>query len=164
MWYIMLLGSLLRFLTKRVNSWRLKHRRHVGQLHVCSFRRHTLSIRHRVMLVLMWFRCYSTYHLFSALFNIISVSTVKEEQSKLYLKLKYFIIWPSIVHCHSMSYICETIPAAVGNIDGSSLEMYKPSKVQQQQYFSGHTIRFIHRLWLTIQVKSEILNVMLSDI
>ena len=46
------------------------------------------------LLVLMWYRCYSTYHLFSALFNIISVSTVKEEiwtlVSKLYLKLKIF--------------------------------------------------------------------------
>ena len=146
----MLLGSLLRFLTKRVNSWRLKHRRHVGQLHVCSFRRHTLSIKHRVMLVLMWFRCYSTNDMCSALFNIISVSTVKEEQwtlvPKLYLKLKYFIIWPSIVQWHSMSYICGTIPAVVGNIDGSSFEIYRPSNVQQQQqYLSGHTIRFIHR-------------------
>ena len=121
----------------------------IGRLHVCPFRGHTLSIKHRVMLVLMWFRCYSTYHLFSALFNTISVSTVKEEQwtlvPKLYLKLKYFIIWPSIVQWHSMSYSWETIPAAVGNIDGSSLEIYRPSKIQQQQYFSGHTIRFIHR-------------------
>ena len=76
--------------------------------------------------------------MFSALFNIISVSAVKEEiwtlVPKLYLKLKYSIIWQSIVQWHSMSYICEIIPAAVGAIDASSHELYRPSNIQQQQY------------------------------
>ena len=66
-----------------------------------SFRSYTLSIKHRVLLVLMWFLCYSTFHMFSALLNI-SVSTVEEEIRTfipiLYLKLKSFIIWPFIMH------------------------------------------------------------------
>jgi len=66
-----------------------------------SFRSYTLSIKHRVLLVLMWFLCYSTFHMFSALLNI-SVSTVEEEIRTfipiLYLKLKSFIIWPFIKH------------------------------------------------------------------
>ena len=95
-------------------------------VYVCPFRRHTLSINNRVMLVLMWFRCYNTYHRFSTRFNI-SVLTVKEESRTLpilYLKLNSFIIWPYIVQWQRMSYSWEKICAAVGAIDGTSHELF----------------------------------------
>ena len=48
----------------------------VEQLHVFSFRRHILSIKHRVIMVLMWFRCYSTCHMFSALLSALKPLTI----------------------------------------------------------------------------------------
>ena len=74
----------------------MKHRGHYFRFVDILYRLNT-----RVLLVLMWFLCYSTFHMFSALLNI-SVSTVEEEIRTfipiLYLKLKSFIIWPFIMH------------------------------------------------------------------
>ena len=90
---------------------------------------------------MIWLRSYPTYHFLSAMFNI-SISTVKDEIRLLiplfYLKLRNFIVWPSVDEWKSMAYTWEKIPAAVGAIDGTSHEIYRPSDEDQAIYYSGH--------------------------
>ena len=110
-------------------------------LHVSTSRVHSLSPQNRILLVLLWLRSYNTYHMLSALFNV-SVSTVKDEIRTLipvfYLKLKTYITWPTIEEWRNMKETWGKIANAVGAIDGTSHEIYRPSTEPQHLFYSGH--------------------------
>jgi hypothetical protein len=77
------------------------------------------------------------------------VPTVKEEIRTLipvfYLKLKSFIIWPSVVYEIHMGKLF----SAVAAID----EIYRPYYAQQQQYYSGH--RSFHAIHSQVIMQAE---------
>lgn len=66
----------------------------VAFLRVSAHRRHTLSVRNTVLLVMIWLRSYLPYVMLSTLFDV-SISTVKDEIRTLlpvmYLKMKTLI-------------------------------------------------------------------------
>jgi hypothetical protein len=100
----------------------------------------TLSRRNSLLLVVIWLRTYPTYRTLSVFFNI-SVSSVKDTVRGLLPKmdgyLKQFIEWPTINEWQNLRWNWPKIVPAVGAIDGTSHEIYRP-KINQQQYFSGH--------------------------
>jgi DDE superfamily endonuclease/Helix-turn-helix of DDE superfamily endonuclease len=99
-----------------------------------------LSKRNRFMLVFMWLRSYPCYSVLSAMFNI-SVSTIKREirQCLTILDdvLEGYLQWPSIQEWLSLRGAWRRIPMAVGAIDGTSHEIYRPVQ-NQEQFYSGH--------------------------
>uniref|UniRef100_A0A8W8LMU9 DDE Tnp4 domain-containing protein n=1 Tax=Magallana gigas TaxID=29159 RepID=A0A8W8LMU9_MAGGI len=103
--------------------------------------RHLLTPNNRALLFLIWLRCYPTYHMLSSLFNI-SVTTVKEELSSLielfHVYCYQFVSWPTVNEWRQMLNVWQKLPSAVGAIDGTSFEIYRPQTEPQELYYSGH--------------------------
>ena len=110
-------------------------------LHIRTSHAHSLSPQNRILLVLLWLRCYNTYHMLSALFNVC-VSTIQDEIRTLipvfYLKLKTYITWPTVEQWRNMKHTWKNLECAVGAIDGTSHEICRPSNEPQQLFYSGH--------------------------
>jgi len=99
-----------------------------------------LSKENKLLLVFLWLRSYPSYHFLSTLFNI-SVSTVKE-LIKLAIPIldnhfDMFLEWPTITEWENFRNQWPKLPMAVGAIDGTSHEVYRPVH-GQRQYYSGH--------------------------
>lgn len=103
--------------------------------------RHLLTPNNRALLFLIWLRCYPTYHMLSSLFNI-SVTTVKEELSSLielfHVYCYQFVSWPNVNDWRQMLNVWQKLPSAVGAIDGTSFEIYRPKTEPQELYYSGY--------------------------
>jgi hypothetical protein len=88
-----------------------------------------LSHRNRILLFLIWLRCYPTYHVLSTLLDI-SVMTVKDEIHSLIPVLfsicKTFIKWPTGKEWRERINTWSQLPFAVGAIDGTSVKINKP--------------------------------------
>jgi hypothetical protein len=116
--------------------------RHVFQLQGGRAQvRRRLSPNNRALLFLIWLRCYPTYHMLSSLFNI-SVTTIKEELTSLielfHAYCSTFINWPTIAEWREMLHVWSKLPSAVGAIDGTSFEIYRPTTEPQELYYSGY--------------------------
>lgn len=102
---------------------------------------HKLSPRNRVLLYLLWIRTYPSYHMLSMIFDV-SVETVKNEikcMTPIFHNLfASLVTWPSIPEWQSMRNNWPNLPTAVGAIDGTSTEIYRPMIEPQQHYYSGH--------------------------
>ena len=101
-------------------------------------RSHTLSPRNRVMLFLLWLR---SYLMLSSLFNV-SVSTIRDE---IYWcipvfreKYHHLIKWPNLNEWRNLQGCWPKLPFAVGAIDGTSTEIYRPQTEPQELYYSGN--------------------------
>ena len=99
-----------------------------------------LSKRNRVLLTVMWLRIYPTYCMLSSMFGI-SVTCVKSELQRFITlfdnALSTYIQWPSIQDWQMMQGHWPRISIAVGDIDGTSHQIYRPLN-NQQQFYSGH--------------------------
>ena len=116
-------------------------------------REHSLNALNRVLLIMVWIRSYPRYCMLSSIFGI-SKSTVKREiktaMPHFERKLKGFIQWPSVADWQSHRGVWEKIKPAVGAIDGTSHQIYRPSVEPQEQYFSGH--RYYHAIHTQVVV------------
>jgi hypothetical protein len=112
----------------------------VNVLNIPETNNNLLSRRNRVLLVLIWLRSYPTYNFLSVLFNI-STSTVKEQiwnmVSFLDTALEQYLQWPTVDEWSNLRGNWNKIPVAVGAIDGTSHEIYRP-KEDQEQFYSGY--------------------------
>ncbi|CAG2246549.1 unnamed protein product [Mytilus edulis] len=104
-------------------------------------RPHKLSQKNRVMLYIMWLRSYPSYHVLALIFNV-SVSTVQAEINAcmpiFQRALESFVQWPALNEWRGKRGIWPKLPAAVGAIDGTSVEIYRPQIEPQELYYSGH--------------------------
>lgn len=105
----------------------------------CKLR--TMSLRNACLLFLIWLRHYPSYFFLATLFNI-SVSSVHQFIRRLMpvfnRLLKPYIKWPSRREWNAMRGTWPELPDAVGSIDGTSHEIYRPIVEPQEQYYSGH--------------------------
>ena len=106
-----------------------------------TFGRNRLSVRNRILLTLMWLRSYPCYSLLSLIFDI-SVSTVGEVIHQTWPVLWDFyapeVSWPTEEEWGRLDGNWPDIPHALGAIDGTSHEIYRPSTEPQHLYYSGH--------------------------
>lgn len=102
--------------------------------------RTSLSKRNRFLLVFIWLRTYPLYCTLVSQFGV-SISTVKREvrrlTSVLEAKLRHYLQWPSDQDWRSLRGNWRRVPCAVGSIDGTSHEIYRPVH-NQERYYSGH--------------------------
>jgi len=100
----------------------------------------TLSKRNRVILFFIWLRTYPTYSMLSVLFNV-SVSSVKDfilDSINVFdLHLPRYIRWLTVEEWERLRGNWPYMDVAVGAIDDTSHEIYKP-KEHQEMYNSGH--------------------------
>ena len=92
----------------------------------------------------------------SALLTLRSVSTVRETRDEIrtpipvfYLKPKTYITWPTVEEWRNMKQTWGKIPNAVGTIDATSHEIYRPSTEPQHLFFIraiGSIAQYIPRL------------------
>ena len=91
--------------------------------------------------MMLWVRTYPTYHMLSAMFGV-SKSTVEnvitELTPVLFANLKTSIKWPSLREWQNFRGNWENLADAVGAIDGTSHEIYRPMNEPQQQFYSGN--------------------------
>jgi hypothetical protein len=99
-----------------------------------------LTKRNRVLLVVIWLRTYQTYRMLSVLFDV-SVSYIEDELKRsipiFEEVMSQFITWPSEQEWLDLRGNWPKISAAVGAIDGTSHEIYRPTEFQHQ-FYSGH--------------------------
>ena len=104
-------------------------------------RGHKLSLRNRILLFMIWARSYPTYFLLSSMFGV-SKSTVENEISELipilFTNMKSYIKWPTFNEWQAFRGKWHKIPDAVGAIDGTSHEIYRPLTEPQEQFYSGN--------------------------
>lgn len=104
-------------------------------------RPHSLSVINRILLVIVWLRSYPCFTLLSSIFNV-SVTTVNDEihfiLPILLQRLNFYMTWPTINEWRDLRNNWPEIPMAVGAIDGTSHEIYRPMTEPQQMYYSGH--------------------------
>ncbi|CAG2248292.1 unnamed protein product [Mytilus edulis] len=119
-------------------------------------RNHTLSPRNRILLFMLWLRSYPSYHMLSVIFDV-SVSTIKDEIhacipifEETYSRL---IHWPSLDEWQDLQGGWGKLPFAVGAIDGTSTEIYRPITEPQEQYYSGH--RQYHCIHTQVVISNE---------
>lgn len=105
-----------------------------------------LSPRNKVLLTLLWLRLYPTYMFLSQLFNI-GKSTVGEVVHQIWPILwEHFgpeIQWPGVDVWRAMRGAWPEVPFAVGALDGTSHQIYRPSNEDQREYYSGHRHRHV---------------------
>ena len=110
-------------------------------LNIRTAREHKLSMRNRLLLTIIWIRTYPTYYMLSAMFGV-SKSTVENYIMELipflFDTLKCYIRWPSVREWRNLRGTWEKINDAVGAIDGTSHEIYRPLNEPQEQFYSGN--------------------------
>ena len=98
-----------------------------------------LDVRNRVLLVIIWLRCYHNYHAMANLFHI-STSTVAEEIYHivpiLYLSYRHLIRWHNLQQWAAFLGNWPHFPNAVGSIDATSHKINRPS-VGQAEFYRG---------------------------
>ena len=100
------------------------------------------SVRNACLMFLIWLSI--TNPTFLSLLFDISVPSVHYLIRRLmpihvFLRhLKPFIKWPLIHELEAVSGIWSKLPIAVGSIDGTSHEIYRPIVEPQDHYYSGH--------------------------
>ena len=93
------------------------------------------------MLYMMWLRSYPSYHVLSLIFKI-SVSGIQREIDMcipvFHRAFGFYVQWPNLNEWREKRGIWPKLQAAVGAIDGTSIEIYRPQVEPQEIYFSGH--------------------------
>lgn len=100
-----------------------------------------LSPRNRLLMTLMWLKCYPTYPLLSLMFGV-SLTTVSETVQEVWIILwqqyRLDIAWPTVEEWQSMGNELEFLDGVVGYIDGTSHEISIPEVEPQRLFYSGH--------------------------
>lgn len=128
----------------------------VNCLHISPRNDHKISIPNRVLLFVMLLRNYPTYHMLSCLFGI-GVTTAKEVVRGLIplfeITMNRHIKWPTLGEWGQKIGYWDKIPCAVGSIDGTSHEIYRPGVEPQEPFYSGY--RHYHTLHTQVIVDIE---------
>ena len=110
-------------------------------LGIYRYRLRNISIRNACLLLIIWLRHHPSYFFLSSLFGIsvCSVHRIIRRLIPVFLRhLKRFIRWPTWQEWDAMRGIWPELHDAVGSIDGTSHEIYRPIVEPQEQYYSGH--------------------------
>ncbi len=100
-----------------------------------------LSPINRVLLTMLWLRKYPCVDTLALLFDI-SPSTVSAIIHRIVPVLWHFfrnqVTWPSVAEWENMRGNWRSFPDAVGCIDGTPHEIYRPETEPQENFYSGH--------------------------
>ena len=100
-----------------------------------------LSPLNRVFLFVIWVRCYPTFAALATMFDI-STAIVQVEIRKMidifYQKMEHYLKWPTEDEWLLKRGDWEGLYPAVGAIDGTSHQIFKPMTDPQQLFYSGY--------------------------
>ncbi|XP_060551175.1 uncharacterized protein LOC132712764 [Ruditapes philippinarum] len=94
--------------------------------------RHKLSPVNRILLFVIWIRCYPTLMTLSAIFNVCTAYVHVEIRIMIrtfYAAFSHYITWPTIDQWLSKRGDWDKLYPAVGAIDGTSHEILRPMNV-----------------------------------
>lgn len=104
-------------------------------------RRCVLNNVNQVLLTIMWLRKYPCLDTLALIFDI-SPSTVSAIIHRVIPVLwRYFhnqVVWPTNAEWNALRGNWRNVPNAVGCIDGTPHEIYRPEVEPQRQFYSGH--------------------------
>ena len=120
-----------------------------------THRAHKLTVHNRVLLFFIWVRTYPTYYFLSLMF-CVSYKTIANEIDTMWPIMWEIIAgqveWPGVDEWRSLQGVWEEIPSAVGAIDGTSHQIYRPVE-HQEQFYSGH--RHVHCIHTQVVIDNE---------
>jgi len=99
-----------------------------------------LSLRNQILLITIWLRSYPTIRMLSCMFGVSTSYVECEIQRCVPLfdgALSTFVQWPSVEEWQAMRGRWPKITDAVGAIDGTSHEIYRPID-NEREFFSCH--------------------------
>ena len=104
-------------------------------------RRNILSTKNEVLLVFIWLRKYPCIDTLALMFDV-SVATVSKTLHRVIQVLWHYfknqVSWPSLDEWNRLRGNWRSFPNAVGCIDGTPHEVYRPLTEPQREFFSGH--------------------------
>jgi hypothetical protein len=119
-------------------------------------RRHKLTPRNRLLLVLFWLKQYPTTGFLSVLFDVSQMTISREVNALwrvLWLQYRPVVRWPEREEWRRMRDEWPELPGAVGVIDGTSHKIYRPGHNIQARFYSGH--RHIHCVHTQIVIDNK---------
>ena len=122
-------------------SWEVGAPRSVSHQPLTNRRRRCLlDVYNRVLLVLVWLKCYPTYRALAAFFSV-SKTTVFEEVYHivpiLFLEYRHLVSWPNLVQWANFLNTWPRYPNVVGAIDGTIHRIQRPSGILQREFYRG---------------------------
>lgn len=128
----------------------------VTELQMRPPRNFKLSPPNRVLMVLIWIRCYPTFAALATMFNVSTAIVHVEIRRMISLcheKLGHYITWPSVDEWRAKRGHWDNLFPAVGAIDGTSHEVRRPLNEPQGHYYSGY--RKFHAVHTQVIVDNE---------
>lgn len=133
------LPETLNDITRRISpelsrlNWRggVRRRRRSGKLNNTN----------KVLLTFLWLRKYPCIDTLALLFDVSRATVSCVIYSVVPILWRFFsneVVWPSIAEWNVMRGKWRTFPDAVGCIDGTPHEIYRPKVEPQAQFYSGH--------------------------
>ena len=104
-------------------------------------RRQKISLINQVLLVLIWLRKYPHVDSLALLFDIDPASVVRTVYRIVPVFWRYFqnqVVWPNLAEWNNLMGTWHEFPNAVGSIDVTPHEIYRPLTEPQRLFYSGH--------------------------
>lgn len=104
-------------------------------------RRCVLNNVNQVLLTIMWLRKYPCLDTLALIFDISPSTVCATIHRVIPILWRYFhnqVVWPTIAEWNALRRNWREFPNAVGCIDGTPHEIYRPEAEPQWQFYSGH--------------------------
>ena len=122
-----------------------------------------LSVKERILMLLIYYRCYTSYDLLEYLFGVDS-STVCRDIAKIEPAVKQCVPIPAKIYAdskkiNSIEFLQELFPELIAITDGTEQQIPRPkNKKKRKTHYSGKKKRHTVQNQITINITGEIIH------